>query len=95
MLIIENIGYRRSEKRVAGVNVVLDKTNEGGGSVSPERKVRDAECPKNRLHRTRRKENEGKKQVEGSAIAFEPRSSARGRAMQSNLGGTGPFTERV
>lgn len=79
MLIIEKIGYRRSEKRAAGVNVVLDRTNEGDGSVSPEKKGRDAERPKNWLFRTRRKENERKKLVEGSAIAFEPRSSARGQ----------------
>ena len=26
---------------MAGVNVVLDKTNEGGGRFTPERKVRD------------------------------------------------------
>ena len=37
------------------------------------------------------KENGRKKQAEGSAIAFEPRSSARGKAMQSNLGEQAPL----
>jgi hypothetical protein len=62
MVIIENIRYRGSEKRVAGGHVLLDKTNEGDGeSISGERKGRDAERPKNWLYRTRRKENGGKK----------------------------------
>jgi uncharacterized protein YaaR (DUF327 family) len=44
MLIIENIRY---QKRVAGVNVLLDRINEGGRSLTPKKNVRDVKSPKN------------------------------------------------